>query len=89
VFTSLAIYHCFFTRIYDYRSNEILNMRKIPFVFKAGISCSISFLMCYKMWEDHLYDPELYKLAVKHRFDYDFESKERLAVLNYEESKSI
>jgi hypothetical protein len=41
------------------------------------------------MWEDHLYDPELYNLAVKHRFDYDFESKERLAVLNYEESKSI
>jgi len=71
VFSSLALYHCFFTKIYDFRSREILNMRSIPFVGRFSLTCGISYLMCSKMWEDHIYDPELYKLALKYRDSYD------------------
>ena len=70
VFSSVAVYNTFFTRIYDFRSRELLNMRTIPFVFKFSATCCVSFFMCYKMWEDHIYDPELYKLAVKYRDNY-------------------
>jgi hypothetical protein len=71
VFSSLAVYHCFFTKIYDFRSREILNMRSIPFMARFSLTCGISYLMCHKMWDDHIYDPELYKLALKYRQSYD------------------
>ena len=67
VFSSLAVYHCFFTKIYDFRSREILNMRSVPFMLRFSATCGVSFFMCRKMWEDHIYDPELYKLALKYR----------------------
>ena len=63
-------------------------MRNVPFVLKFSLTCSVSMFMCYRMWEDHIYDPELYKLAVKYRENYDHGFKEKMAIRNYEESSA-
>lgn len=89
MFSSLAVYHCFFTKIYDFRSRELLNMRSVPFVFKFGATCLVSYFMCNKMWDDHIYDPELYKLALKYRDHYDTGFKERIAVINYDNNAKV
>ena len=84
MFSSLAIYHCFFTKIYDFRSHELLNMRSVPFALKFGTTCLVTYLMCSKMRDDYIYDPELYRLAIKYRDRYDSGFKERIAVINYD-----
>jgi hypothetical protein len=43
VFSNFAIYNCFFTGIYNFRSTEVLAMRRVPFVVKF----SFSTLMAY------------------------------------------
>jgi hypothetical protein len=45
--------------------------------------------MCSKMWDDHIYDPELYKLALKYRDHYDTGFKERIAVINYDNNVKV
>lgn len=86
MFSSLAVYHCFFTKIYDFRSRELLNMRSVPFAAKFLPTLAVSYYMCYRMWEDYIYDPELYKLALKHRHAFDPSLKDRLAISAYEEA---
>lgn len=46
-------------------------MRNVPFALRFGLTCSVSLFMYHKMWEDYIYDPEIYRLALKHREKYD------------------
>lgn len=60
VFTNFAIYNCFFTGIYNFRTTELLDMRKIPFAVKVGLSSLIAYQMCKKLWDNNIYEAELY-----------------------------
>jgi len=48
-----------------------MNMRRIPFALKLGLSSLISGAMCYSLYTDNLYDESLYSMAVKYRSEYD------------------
>ena len=69
--SNFIIYQAFFTGIYNYRSRELLNMRKIPMALKFTLSVFISGSMTYLLYNDNLYDEQLYSLALKYRSNYD------------------
>jgi hypothetical protein len=73
VFANFFFYQAFLTGIYNYRNHELLNMRRIPFPLKLMLSSSISGFMVYKLYNDQLYDEDLYKVALKYREEYDSE----------------
>lgn len=76
--TNFLIYQAFMTGIYNYRSNELLRMRKVPFVLKLGVSSMLSLTMAYTMYVDSLYDQDTYKLSLKYRLEYDTDYKSYL-----------
>ena len=57
--------------IYNYRYHELLNMRKVPFLIKIGISTTLTSAMCYLLYNDLIYDVDHYKIALKYRQEYD------------------
>ena len=59
-FTNFAFYNCFLTGIYNFRTHEVLDTRRIPFVFKFAVSTFVSVYMCKKLWENNIYEAELY-----------------------------
>lgn len=70
-FANFAIYNCFFTGIYNLRTTELVNMKRVPVSLKLGLSWFIAFGMCYKLWQDNIYDAQLYKVALNYRNSYD------------------
>lgn len=48
-----------------------MNMRRIPFPFKIAFSSSMAVLMCYYLYNDNIYNENLYKLATRYRTDFD------------------
>ncbi len=70
-FTNFTVYNCFFTGIYNFRSSEVLDTRRVPFYAKFALSTLIAYTMCFKLWEDHIYEAELYQVALKYRTYYD------------------
>ena len=48
-------------------------MRRIPFVFKLSLSSGLAFYMCKKLWEDNIYEAELYSIAIRYRNKFDTE----------------
>lgn len=70
-FTNFALYNCFLTGIYNFRTHELLDMRRIPFVFKFAVSTYAAYYMCNKMWKSNIYEAELYQVALKYRPHYD------------------
>ena len=71
MFANFFMYQAFLTGIYNYRQNELLNMRTIPFPVKLGLSSMITGLMCYSLYNDNLYDDQLYSMALKYRDEFD------------------
>ena len=69
--TSFLVYNAFFRGIYNYRAREIINMRKVPFVVKFGISAVVGIAVSRDMHLKAMYDPDLYKVALKYRSYYD------------------
>ena len=59
------------TGIYNFRTRELMNMRKVPFLAKFAVSSLVSYVMCKKLYETMVYDPELYRVAIKYRAQYD------------------
>ena len=57
------------TGIYNYRTKEILNMRKVPFVVKFGLSSLVAYTMSLKLYENYVYEPEIYRV----QFDKDYQ----------------
>jgi hypothetical protein len=60
LFTNFAIYNCFLTGIYNFRTTELLDMRRVPFLIKFGLSSAAAFYMCNKLWDNNIYEAELY-----------------------------
>lgn len=71
LFTNFAFYNCFMTGIYNFRTSELLDMRRVPFIFKFTVSSLVAYYMCKKLWENNIYEAELYEVAVKYRDKYD------------------
>lgn len=53
-------------------------MKQVPFLAKFAISSLISFTMCAKLYEKHVYEPEIYRIAVKYRPQFDKEYQKQL-----------
>ena len=75
LFSNITIYNCFFSGIYNFRTRELVDMRRVPFLVKFGLSSLIAFSMCKKLWENNIYEAELYEVALKYRDRFDNYSK--------------
>lgn len=71
LFSNFAIYNCLFTGIYNFRTRELIDMRRVPFLAKFAMSSAVSFYMCKKLWDNNIYEAELYEIALKYRDRYD------------------
>ena len=71
IFANMCFYQAFLTGIYNYRTRELVNMRYVPFLLKFGVSSVVSGSLCYILYHDHLYEEEIYKVALKYRAEYD------------------
>lgn len=72
------IYFTFFTGIYNFRTRELVNMRKVPFLAKFGVSTVAAFAICRRLYSDNVYKPDVYGLALKYRTQFDEEYKKQL-----------
>jgi hypothetical protein len=61
--------------IWNFRTQEVMDMKRVPFALKFVVSSVAAYMMCSTLWNTNLYDPDLYRLAVKyrHKFDADFD----------------
>lgn len=71
LFSNFALYNCFFTGTYVIRNREILNTKSIPLPAKLLASSAMAFYMCNKLWDNNIYEAELYEVALKYREKYD------------------
>ena len=72
-------YLTFFRRIYNFRAREIINMRQVPFALRFGISATIGAILSYDVHCKVIYDPDLYKVALKYRYYYDKDFQKELS----------
>ena len=73
IFTNFAVYNCFLTGIYNLRTTELLDMRRVPFLIKFSVSTGVALYMCSRLWDNNIYEAELYQVAIKYRDRYDKE----------------
>ena len=78
---TVGMYNTVFRGIYSFRSTQLVNMRHVPFALKFGVSCLSGFLVARDLQLRSIYDPELYKVAIKYRTYYD-EDYAKLAHVN-------
>lgn len=69
--TTFLVYNAFFRGIYTFRARELVNMRQVPFALKFGISASLGLYLSYDQHLQSIYEPDLYKVALKYRTYYD------------------
>ena len=60
LFTNFALYNCFLTGIYNFRTTELLDTRRMPFLVKFAVSSAAAFYMCNKLWDNNIYEADLY-----------------------------
>ena len=46
-------------------------MRRVPFPLKLAASTGLAWYMCSKLWDNNIYEAELYEVALKYRDNYD------------------
>ena len=73
LFANATIYFAFMTGIYNFRTYQLVNMRHVPFLAKFAVSTLTAYAMCHKLYEGNIYDPELYRIAIKYRPQFDTE----------------
>ncbi len=78
LFTNFAVYNCFLTGIYNFRTTEVLDMRRVPFLLKFALSSAVAYYMCSRLWDNNIYEAELYQVALKYRDRYDKGSEKRV-----------
>ena len=78
LFANATIYNAFFIGLYNFRTFEVMNMRSVPFPLKIGVSTLVAGILCRKLYLKQIYEPELYRVAVKYRPEFDKEYKERV-----------
>jgi hypothetical protein len=71
LFTNFAVYNCFLTGIYNFRTTELLDMRRVPFLAKIAVSSGITIYMCRRLWDSNIYEAELYQVSLRYRERYD------------------
>ena len=69
--TTFVIYNAFLRGIYNYRAREIINMRTVPFALKFGVAATFGIAIARDTHIKAIYDPDLYKVALKYRTYYD------------------
>jgi hypothetical protein len=73
------VYNCFLTGIYNFRTTELLDMRRVPFLAKFLLSSGIAFYMCSKLWDSNVYEADLYQVALRYREKYDKDWKPEMS----------
>ena len=71
--TTFIVYNAFFRGIYNWRARELVNMRRVPFALKFGVSAVLGIALSRDAHMKNIYDPDLYKIALKYRTYYDKE----------------
>jgi hypothetical protein len=56
-------------------------MRKVPFLAKFAASFLVAFTMCGKLWNKQVYEPDVYRLALKYRPQFDEAYKQKVSEL--------
>ena len=78
--TSFFFYAAFLRGIYNFRNREILNMRRVPLTAKLAIAGGLGVIVARDIHFNSIYEPNVYKLAVKYRPLYDSSFAEETAV---------
>ena len=78
IFANVAIYNAFFVGLYNFRTYELLNMRQVPFPLKIGISTVVAGAMTRKLYLNEIYEPDMYRLALNYRPEFDKEYAQRV-----------
>ena len=78
VFANAAIYNAFFIGLYNFRTYEVMNMKQVPFPLKIGISTLVAGIMCRKLYIHQIYEPDLYRVALNYRPEFDNEYAQRV-----------
>jgi hypothetical protein len=60
LFTNFALFNCFLTCIYNFRTTELFDTRRMPFLVKFTISSASAFYKCNKLWHNNIYEADLY-----------------------------
>ena len=67
---NVSFYSAFLTGLYQWRGFEF-SMRRIPVLFRLSISSLIAFSACNFLYNKQIYNPELYRIALKYRPEFD------------------
>ena len=76
--STTLIYVTFFRRIYNFRARQLVNMRHVPFMLKFGVSASVGVGFAYDKHIKTIYEPDLYRVALKYRSYYDRDFQQEL-----------
>ena len=82
VFTNAAVYNAFMIGIYNFRTYEVMAMSSVPFPLKLAISTAVAGTMCRKLYFHQIYEPDLYRVALKYRSEFDSEYIQRTQEAN-------
>ena len=82
VFTNAAVYNAFMIGIYNFRTYEVMAMSSVPFPLKLAISTAVAGTMCRKLYFHQIYEPDLYRVALKYRPEFDSEYIKRTQEAN-------
>ena len=67
---NLANFNPIGSRIYTYRCYEIFNMATIPMPTRALVAGTMGMIIYRKLYKNHIYNRDIYSLAVKYRNEY-------------------
>ena len=73
VFANAAIYNAFMIGIYNFRTYEVMQMRAVPFPLKLALSSLVAGFMSRQLYFRQIYEPDLYRVALKYRSEFDSE----------------
>jgi hypothetical protein len=73
---NVSFYSAFLTGLYQWRTVEF-SMKTVPMPLKLLLSTAISASCCHMMHSKNIYNPELYKMAMKYRKDFDPDGMEK------------
>ena len=82
LFTNAAVYNAFMIGIYNFRTYEIKAMSTVPFPLKLAISTAVAVGMSRKLYFHQIYEPDLYRVALKYRPEFDTEYIKRTQEAN-------
>jgi len=88
-FANFFLYQAFMTGSYNYRNTEVVRMRRVPLPVKLAVSTSLSTYMVFLLYNDHLYNEDLYRVSLKYRLQFDDQYSEFLEGQKIENSGFI